>query len=282
MSRPRFPVAVVTGAASGIGLALARALTRDGSRVHLADIDTAGLDRAVAEVRALGAPAATAHVLDCADAAAIGALADAVYRQDGRADLLVNNAGITRAGPFDATTDDDWRRVMDVDFWGVVHGVRTFAPRMAAQPGGGTIVNTASAAGLVGLPMIAPYTAAKFAVVGLTESLAPELAVRGVHLMSVCPGMVRTRVFESAAAALPGRWNDVVTRAMDLLAADPDDVARRILAAAARRDPLLVVAAGWMKPLWWLHRASPRGYGRLVGGIVKVAIGGRAVGSKST
>lgn len=272
-ARPRFPVAVVTGAASGIGLGLVRALAREGSRVHLVDVDAAGLDRAAALARAQGAAAATAHVLDCADGAAIRDLADAVYAQDGRADLLANNAGITRAGPFDATTDDDWHAVVDLDFWGVVHGVRAFAPRMAGQPGGGTIVNTASAAGLVGLPMIAPYTAAKFAVVGLTESLAPELALRGVHLMHVCPGMVRTRVFESAAAALPGRWNDVVTRAMDRLAADPDDVARRILAAAAARRPFLVVAAGWMKPLWWLRRASPTGYSRVVGGLVKMAIG---------
>ena len=173
-------VAVVTGGASGIGRALAERFAAEGSAIVVAD-----LDAAEAEVVAAGsAPTggeAEAVAVDVSDAAAVDRLAAATLERFGRVDVLCNNAGVSTFNLFRDQTLDDWRWVVGVNFWGVVHGLQTFVPIMREQGTPGHIVNTASIAGLVsGVAFIGPYCATKVAVVSISETLAQELRDRGV------------------------------------------------------------------------------------------------------
>lgn len=196
-------VAVVTGGAGGIGFALAEAFAARGARIVLADLDEAGM-----AARAKGLAARGTEVLcvptDVTRRASVVALADAVWERFGAAHLICNNAGIALAGPLLQATPDDWRLTMDVNFWGVVHGVDAFAPRLVAQGQGGHILNTASMAGLVGMGWLGIYCASKFAVVGLTESLRRELAAHGIGVSALCPMIVATEI-DRNSARLRGR-----------------------------------------------------------------------------
>jgi NAD(P)-dependent dehydrogenase (short-subunit alcohol dehydrogenase family) len=188
-------VAVVTGGASGIGLALAQRLARDGASVVVADIEEGALERAlnVLPEGSLAVPT------DVSDAQQVEDLARAVLDRFGRVDVVCNNAGITTFNLLEHQTLDDWRWVFDVNLWGVVNGVRTFVPIMREQGTPGHVVNTASAAGLTGaVPYMAPYAASKAAVIALSETLRAELEMAGVPIgVSVlCPGFTDTNVLE--------------------------------------------------------------------------------------
>lgn len=196
-------VAVVTGAASGIGRALATALAAEGATVVLADVDGVGA-RQVAE--GLGEPAESA-TLDVTDAAAVQALVAGVAERHGRLDLLCNNAGIGAGGPAQQLAVEDWRRVIDVDLHSVVYGVAAAYPLMVRQ-GSGHIVNTASLAGLVPSPLLTPYATAKAGVVGLSLSLRVEAAAYGVGVTVVCPGPVETPLLDQSGPADPGNPAD--------------------------------------------------------------------------
>jgi NAD(P)-dependent dehydrogenase (short-subunit alcohol dehydrogenase family) len=158
-------VVVITEAASGIGRATVLRFARGGAAVHACDRDPEGLRSVAADAQAL-AGAVYTHVLDVTDPEAVEALAAAVYETGGAVDLLHNNAGVGVSGPVDALALEDWRRVIDVNLMGVVHGVAAFVPRMLAQGRAGHIVNTASSAALMGLPFTAAYSASKFGVLG--------------------------------------------------------------------------------------------------------------------
>lgn len=270
-------VVVITGAGSGIGRATALEFARAGSRVHLVDIDAVRVAEATSAARALG-PAATAHVVDCTDAQAVERLAATVYAVEGRVDVLHNNAGVCGGGPVEQLRLEDWRWVIDINLWGVVHGVHAFVPRMIAQGGGGHIVNTASMAGLVGLPFVTPYCASKFAVVGLSEALATELAVHGIGVTAVCPGAVRTNVLRDGRLDLPDGLRGRLVSAMERFATRPERLAASIL-RAVRRDERLVLVAGELLPLWLLKRASIAGYQRIAGRLT--ALARRALGASA-
>jgi len=188
---------VVTGAASGIGLALAERFLDEGASVVMADVDPAGLET---EAKRLNQAGARVHAVptDVTDAAQMDALADAAWSRFGAAHVVCNNAGV---GPGGVTWDipaSVWRWVLDVDLWGVIHGIRSFVPRLVEQ-GEGHVVNTSSVAGLVGTPGMAPYSAAKHAVVGLSQSLRRDLQLAGspVGVSVLCPGMTRTKMNDS-------------------------------------------------------------------------------------
>ncbi len=189
--------AVITGGASGIGLALARRLATSGMSLVLGDVEEAALESAVAQLRAEGA-AVVGRVGDVRREADVVALREAALAEFGGVHLVVNNAGVG-GGPTIGSPTGVWDWVIDVNLRGVVHGVNAFVPHFVAQ-GEGHVVNTASAAGLGGVPGMGAYCATKFAVVGLSESLYHELALRapGVHVSVLCPGFVRTRIAESA------------------------------------------------------------------------------------
>ena len=187
--------AVVTGAASGIGRAVVQVLLERGARVVAADVDEEAL---AALPRELGVDAATLEAVptDVTDAASVDALRDAAVARFGRVDLVVLNAGVAPAAPLLDTSLDAWRWVLDVNLFGVVHGLRSFVPDLVAQ-GAGQVVVTASLAGLTPFPNLSAYSASKHAVVGLAEAARIELAGTGVDVTILCPGGVRTGIFRS-------------------------------------------------------------------------------------
>jgi NAD(P)-dependent dehydrogenase (short-subunit alcohol dehydrogenase family) len=189
--------AVITGAASGMGRAFAERFARAGMNVVLADVERPRLDEAVDAVTSHGAKA-IGVTTDVSDGAAVDALRDAAIETFGQVHLLCNNAGVAGAGPLGTewVVENDWRWVMDVNFWGVVHGHRSFLPHLV-EHGEGHIVNTASMAGH--FPGHSAYNASKWAVVGITEGLYHQMKVRntGVGVSCLCPGWVNTAIGES-------------------------------------------------------------------------------------
>jgi NAD(P)-dependent dehydrogenase (short-subunit alcohol dehydrogenase family) len=199
MRQFRDRVAVVTGAASGIGLALAERFAAEGMRCVLADVDADALDRAVGALRRRGAAAIGVRT-DVASAADVQALADRTVSEFGAVHLLCNNAGVGAGSDFAKIPLDVWEWVLGVDLWGVIHGCRTFLPLLLEQDEA-HIVNTSSMAALNGHPLgLAPYTTAKFGVLGLSQNLFFELAATTggrVGVSVLIPGLTRTQIFES-------------------------------------------------------------------------------------
>lgn len=193
-------VALVTGAASGIGRALAGALAARGASVVLADVDELGAKTAADAIAARGAGRATAAPLDVTDAEAFAALVDQTEHEQGPVDLLFNNAGIGVGGPVRDMTVAHWDRVIAVNLRGVAHGITACYPRMCGR-GSGHIVNTASLAGLIPAPILTPYAATKHAVVGLSTSLRAEAAMHGVRVSVVCPGVIDTPLLDKGNPA---------------------------------------------------------------------------------
>jgi NAD(P)-dependent dehydrogenase (short-subunit alcohol dehydrogenase family) len=193
-------VSIVTGGASGIGLAIARELVDRGSHVVVADVDGDAASRAAA---ALG-PRTSAACVDVADAAAVKALVDRVVDDHGRLDVMVNNAGVAVGGLLEELDEQLWSRAIDVNLRGVVNGV-TAAYAVMRRQGSGHILNTASLAGLVPAPGMLPYTTTKHAVVGLSTALRAEAASQGVRVSVLCPGFVDTPLLDHVYAA-PGSF----------------------------------------------------------------------------
>jgi NAD(P)-dependent dehydrogenase (short-subunit alcohol dehydrogenase family) len=192
-------VAVVTGGASGIGRAVAEQAAVEGMKVVLADIEEAPLKEAERALSARGADA-LAVVTDVSDAASVQELRRQALARYGAVHLVHNNAGVGGGGPIWDVPEEDWRWILGVNLWGVIHGVATFVPLLIEQ-GEGHVVNTASIAGLTTAPFLGPYNATKQAVVAISETLYKDLqstGVTGVGVSVLCPGFVRTRIAESA------------------------------------------------------------------------------------
>jgi len=250
-------VVVITGAAAGIGRALAREFFKNGARLHLVDIDAGGVKSAAAELNA------AAHVVDCTKAKAVSALAGEIFAAEGRVDVLCNNAGVVCGGPVEEIPLSDWRWAIDVNLWGVIHGVRAFVPRMLKQGSDSHILNTASMAGLVPFPFVAPYVASKSAVAGLSQALDCELAPRGIRVTALCPGAVRTNVMKAGRLRLPGTWTDRIIRLVDRRGATPQQAAKDALTAIRKQRTLQVSGATSMFPLWIIKRISQPAYHHL-------------------
>src|SRR5713226_3989798 len=186
-------VAVVTGGASGIGKALAEAFAGEGAKVVVADLDEAGMAGVVAGIRGRGGEALAVRA-DVTDLASVQALAERAFGAFGRVHVLCNNAGVALWGGLETATPRDWQWVLGVNLWGVIHGLEAFLPRMIAQKEPGHIVNTASMAGLVATRGLGIYNTSKYAVVGLSETLAKDLAPHGIGVSVLCPMGVATRI----------------------------------------------------------------------------------------
>lgn len=190
----RGKVAVITGGASGIGLAVAGAMSARGARVLLVDLDRAALDRAAATI---GSPEVMTRVCDVTDLGAMQALAADAVATCGGVDILFNNAGVAVGGPIAQMRHADWRWIIDVDLWGPIHGVEAFLPHMRAAGRGGHILFTASFAGLVPNVGLGPYCVAKYGVVALAEVLQKELRSDGIGVSVLCPMRVATNIGSS-------------------------------------------------------------------------------------
>lgn len=189
-------VAFVTGAASGIGLGIAKAFAASGMKVMMADIEEEPLARAVASIKETNG-AAEGVICDVSDLAAVQAAAQKTIDTFGKVHVLVNNAGVGGGGETGNIPIEDWKWIVDVNLMGVVYGCETFVPLMKEHGEGGYIVSTASMAGQVGGPGMGPYNATKFAVVGYTESMNAELAPQGINAAVLCPGWVNTQIMDS-------------------------------------------------------------------------------------
>jgi len=187
-------VAVITGGASGIGLATARQLAQRGANLCLVDREPGALEVAAAELRATGDVRVEARVCDVSDYTAMQALADDVMQTFGRVDIVFNNAGVAVGGPIAEMSHDDWRWIIDVDLWGPIHGVEVFLPYLRRQEEGGHILFTSSFAGLVPNVGLGPYCVAKYGVVALAEVLQRELREENIGVSVLCPMRVSTNI----------------------------------------------------------------------------------------
>jgi len=192
-------VAVVTGAASGIGLALTERFVAEGMKVVMADIEAGPLATASERLRRDGATVLPIRV-DVSQPGDVERLADEAYRAFGAAHVVCNNAGVAVIGAVHEHTLADWQWVINVNLWGVIHGVRVFLPRMLAGGDEGHVVNTASMAGLTTAPFMSVYDVTKHGVVALSESMYKELALSGapIGVSVVCPGLIETNIMQSS------------------------------------------------------------------------------------
>lgn len=234
-------VAVVTGGAAGIGRAMARAFADRGAHLVLADIDEAALAEARSEFEGRGTRVLTVAT-DVRERDSVFALADAATDAFERVHILCNNAGIAPFGSSVGADPKDWEVTLAINFWGVVHGIDAFVPKMLERGEGGHVVNTASMAGLTGMLGLGMYCASKFAVVGLTESLHRELRGHDVGVSVLCPMVVDTGIGANSQRMLGGAApnpEDVKESAPNLLAGSvvsAEAVANRVVRAIERKD----------------------------------------------
>jgi NAD(P)-dependent dehydrogenase (short-subunit alcohol dehydrogenase family) len=243
---------VVTGGASGIGFALAKALLDRGAHVLIAGHDDSALQAASERLAGTGRRL-NWHRADVSDADEVARLIDVAVQRFGRVDYMFSNAGVGATLPIGDATLEQWRRLLDVNLWGVIHCMHCVLPVMRRQ-GSGHIVNTASASGLVPLPGHALYNTSKYAIVGLSESLRLELAPDGIKVTAVCPGPVASDLW---AKSITGRRTD---RQAPAGAITPEVAATSILKGVAQGRGILVFPArqlwGWRMYRWFPRLAE--------------------------
>jgi len=227
-------VAVVTGAASGIGLGLARTFVRAGMSVAMCDIRADRLEEAAAQVRPLGQGRVIAVPADVSKAESVEQAAQKIEREFGRIHVVCNNAGVVMRGtPMEQIDDKAWNWLIGVNLFGVIHGIQSFVPRIRKHGEGGHIVNTASMAGLqVGDRGTGAYATTKFAVVALSEALARDLKDTGIGVSVLCPAAVATEIYTSSAAhrgGLGGPNPYAETPAEIAAGLPPDEIGRRVM-----------------------------------------------------
>ena len=269
-------VAVVTGAGSGIGQALALELGRSGAKVAISDVDADGLAQTEDQLKAIGAQVKSDR-LDVTEREAFLAYADAVAEHFGKVNQIYNNAGIAFSGDVEISQFKDIERVMDVDFWGVVNGTKAFLPHLIAS-GDGHVINVSSLFGLMSVPGQAAYNSAKFAVRGFTEALRQEMALAGhpVGVTTVHPGGIKTAIARNAVVA-EGLDREKMAKMFDKrLARTSPKRAAQIILEAVRKDKARVLVGADAKALDLLVRLTGSGYQRIVGLVM-----GRAMPRKS-
>ncbi|WP_406510766.1 SDR family oxidoreductase [Streptomyces sp. NBC_00212] len=237
---------LVTGAASGIGRATAFAFAEAGARIVAVDRDAEGATRTAEMSRLIGSPEAWGEAVDVSDEQAMEKLAEKVATEYGVVDVLVNNAGIGLSGSFFDTTAEDWKKVLDVNLWGVIHGCRIFGKQMAERGQGGHIVNTASAAAYQPSRALPAYSTSKAAVLMLSECLRAELAGQGIGVSAICPGLVNTNItstthFAGTDAKEEKRLQKKTSRLYGLRNFPPEKVASAILRAVVKNQAVVPV-----------------------------------------
>ena len=249
---------LVTGAGSGIGLEIALAFARQGARLLLTDINASALESARAAVTQLHVQCQTCQV-DVSDPVAMQALANQVEMEHGAPDVLVNNAGIAFLGSFQATPLQQWQRTLNINVMGVVHGCHFFLPAMQRAGGERHIVNIASAAGLAATFNMSAYSASKHAIVGLSDSLALELAESSVSVSVVCPGIINTPIAQFNAASVGANIRpDQVLKLGDFYrksGAHPSVVGAAVV-DAVRKGTGLVLVGPYAALIYHLRRIS--------------------------
>jgi NAD(P)-dependent dehydrogenase (short-subunit alcohol dehydrogenase family) len=245
-------IAIVTGGASGLGRALCEELSRRGALAIAADINLEGARAVASTIAANGGRAIAAH-LDVTRAEDVQHLVDDTVRDHGRLDYMFNNAGIGVAGEVRDLTLDIWRKAIDINLWGVIYGTAAAYPVMLRQASG-HIVNTASAAGLIGEPGLTAYSVTKSAVVALSTAMRAEAEGLGVRVTVVCPGFIDTAIYENAIGMKVDRQEFLAKLPVRLVSA-PD--AARVILRGVERNRAIIVFPFYARLLWWLARIYP-------------------------
>jgi NAD(P)-dependent dehydrogenase (short-subunit alcohol dehydrogenase family) len=235
-------VAVVTGAGSGIGRALAQQLAAAGSALAIADVDEKGLSETAASLATKQAALST-HVLDVSEEASVRGFAEDVARRHGRVTLLINNAGVALHGTFEELSLDDLRWLMGINFWGVVYGVTYFLPILKQQPRA-HIVNLSSVFGMIAPPGQSAYAASKFAVRGFTEAVRHELGGTSVSVSCVHPGGIHTPIAKRArlgAHASESKRQAAIDYFEKVTPTSPEAAAARILKGVLKSEPRILI-----------------------------------------
>lgn len=267
-------VAVVTGAGSGIGQALAIELARSGAKVAISDVNTEGLAVTEQRIKAIGAPV-KADRLDVTEREAFELYADAVKAHFGKVNQIYNNAGIAFAGDVEVSGFKDIERVMDVDFWGVVNGTKVFLPHLI-ESGDGHVINVSSIFGIFSVPGQAAYNAAKFAVRGFTEALRQEMALakHPVKVTTIHPGGIKTGIARNMTAA-EGIDVDELAKTFDKkLASTSPEKAAQIIMDGVRKNKARVLIGNDAKALDLIVRLTGSGYQKLFSGVIAKALPG--------
>jgi short-subunit dehydrogenase len=249
-------VAVITGAGSGIGRALARELAAEGCDLALVDIRRDGMLETRRALRGLDVHVST-HVADVSSEEAMRALPDKVLRAHAKVNLLFNNAGITYAKSFEGHSLDDWKRIVGINLWGVIYGCHFFLPFLREQAGEAHIVNLSSMVAFLGPPEQSSYAATKSAIKGLSESLWAELRGEGIGVTVVYPGAIRTAIMDTALEEAEDKGAFAKTKAMvDRMAMAPDRAARIVL-KAVRGNRMRVIVGPDARLFEGAKRAMP-------------------------
>ncbi|MFV9633638.1 SDR family oxidoreductase [Mycobacterium neumannii] len=258
----------LTGAASGIGRATALKLAAEGAELYLTDRDAEGLEKTVADARALGAEVAEYRALDISDYDAVVAFADDIHSRHPAMDIVMNIAGVSAWGTVSTLTHQHWKSMVDINLMGPIHVIEAFVPRMVAAGTGGHIVNVSSAAGLVALPWHAAYSASKFGLRGMSEVLRFDLARHRIGVSVVVPGAVKTPLVQTVQIAGIDREDPRVKKWTDRFsghAVSPERAAECILKGVRRNRFLIYTSADiralylFKRTLWWPYSVAMRG-----------------------
>jgi NAD(P)-dependent dehydrogenase (short-subunit alcohol dehydrogenase family) len=269
--------AFITGGAGGIGLAMARAFGERGMKVAIADVEAETCAKAVDALRNEGITA-IGSACDVSDRALLAEAAEKTFAAFGKVHVLCNNAGVSRAGPIETIASSDWDWVIGVNLKGLVHGLQLFLPHMKAHGEEGHIVNTASVNGVVGAPLAGPYSATKFAVVGMSEALAAELAETPIGVSVLCPSWVKTRMLDNGRNR-PARFGGPIKLDADSANAerntryakalegglDPGHVAQLVLGAIETRRLFVFTHAETRAAVERCHELMMQGFDALGG-----------------
>ncbi|MGV0607411.1 SDR family oxidoreductase [Mycolicibacterium sp. XJ1904] len=258
----------LTGAASGIGRATALKLAAEGAELYLTDRDAEGLEKTVADARALGAEVAEYRALDISDYDAVVAFADDIHSRHPAMDIVMNIAGVSAWGTVSTLTHQHWKSMVDINLMGPIHVIEAFVPRMVAAGTGGHIVNVSSAAGLVALPWHAAYSASKFGLRGMSEVLRFDLARHRIGVSVVVPGAVKTPLVQTVQIAGVDREDPRVKKWTDRFsghAVSPERAAECILKGVRSNRFLIYTSADiralylFKRTLWWPYSVAMRG-----------------------
>lgn len=254
-------VIAITGAASGIGQALAVELAREGARLALSDLNARGLEETLALLPA--GTQAHRYTVNVAANEAVQGFAEDVRKDFGAVHMVVNNAGTSVLATVEHITLEEMERVLRINLWGVIHGTKAFLPIMLEQREG-CIVNISSVFGLVATPCSVAYTISKFGVRGLTETLWQELEGTGVRAVLVHPGGTNTNISKAPAARFAGEFEHQMAKAnLDMMTTSPQEVAQQIVAGLKSGQPRLLVGNG-AEDLYRLALAHPEDYGQIL------------------
>lgn len=257
-------LAVITGAASGIGRATAIELARRGARVAMTDLNRGGLAETEALIKAAGGEATT-YLLDVADRDAVHAFAQEIEASHGGADIVINNAGVAQIARVEDLTYDDFEWVMNIDFWGMVYGTKAFLPQFQAK-GGGHIVNVSSLFGLLAVPSQAAYNSAKFAIRGFTEALRHEMKGTDIKVSCVHPGGIKTNIVRNARflqSTRAAEREEAVT-GFDRLARTTPERAGIVIVDGIEKNKERILIGMDAKIIDLLQRLMPASYGKVL------------------